>query len=252
MDTSSMQSQIQVGTDVYAADGDKLGTVSSAGADYVVVEKGFFFPTDYYIPTSAVTSVDGDKAYLNVSKDQALSTSTWSQQPTSGSWSADVTAATDYQSSTTAGGERLATNQRTDLRDDDHIVVPVHEEELVATKTAQQAGEVQISKRVVEEDRTIEVPITEERVQVTRRAVDREATADSTAFDGGTIEVPLTTEQVDLQKRVKVSEEIEVDREKVQTTQQVSGTVRKEVVDVDETTTNVTSTPTDSAVGRNS
>ncbi len=34
----------------------KVGTVAAVYPGYIVVEKGFFFPTDYYIPMSAVAS----------------------------------------------------------------------------------------------------------------------------------------------------------------------------------------------------
>src|SRR5215216_4730698 len=60
------------GAEVFGADGDKVGTVSAVYPGYVIVEKGFFFPTDYYIPMSAVASYDTDRVYLNVSKDAAL------------------------------------------------------------------------------------------------------------------------------------------------------------------------------------
>ena len=255
MSSDSMQ-QIPVGTDVYASDGDKLGTVSSAGVDYVVVEKGFLFPTDYYIPTGSFSRVEDGKAYLTVNKDEAVGTTTWSQQPSSGSWSATATASDSYKSTAVAGDEHLRTNKTTEIDDDESLLIPVHEEELVATKREREAGEVTIRKDIVEEQRTIDVPITEERVAVTRRVVDREATAGETAFEGGTIEVPLTTEEVQLGKRVKVSEEIEIDREQVQTTQAVSGTVRKEIVGVDETTAVETGSRThrdnDRASSRNS
>ena len=46
-----------VGAEVFGADGDKLGTVAAVYPGYIVVEKGFFFPTDYYIPMSAVASL---------------------------------------------------------------------------------------------------------------------------------------------------------------------------------------------------
>ena len=35
------------GMTVYAADGDKVGKVVAVDPGYIVVEKGFFFPTDY-------------------------------------------------------------------------------------------------------------------------------------------------------------------------------------------------------------
>ena len=50
MSWSTESSQINVGDDVYGSDGDKVGTVAEVQPSYIVVEKGFFFPTDYYIP----------------------------------------------------------------------------------------------------------------------------------------------------------------------------------------------------------
>lgn len=144
------------------------------------------------------------------------------------------TAAETFQSTAHVDDRNLVTNQQNEIAEDETLVIPVHEEELVATKRQREAGEVQITKNVVEERQTLEVPVTEEQVRVTRRAVDRDVSAGETAFQGGTIEVPLTTEEVQLQKEVRVSEEIEIDREAVQTTEQVTGTVRKELVDVDE------------------
>ncbi|MGI8643230.1 MAG: YsnF/AvaK domain-containing protein, partial [Thermomicrobiales bacterium] len=46
------------GATVLGADGEKVGQVIAVYADYVVVEKGFFFPTDYYVPTRSVATYD--------------------------------------------------------------------------------------------------------------------------------------------------------------------------------------------------
>jgi uncharacterized protein (TIGR02271 family) len=89
---------------------------------------------------------------------------------------------------------------------------------------------------VVEEERTLDVPVTEERVRVTRRTVDRAGTADDGAFTEGTIDVPVRGEQVELEKRVRVAEEVEVGKEAVQRTERVGGTVRREEVRVDDQT----------------
>src|SRR5215218_1637941 len=72
---------IITGAEVFGADGDKVGTVAAVYPGYLVVEKGFFFPTDYYIPLSAIASYDNDQVYLNVAKDAALQ-SGWDAQPT--------------------------------------------------------------------------------------------------------------------------------------------------------------------------
>jgi hypothetical protein len=50
MSSLSSATQISVGDEVYGSDGDKVGTVAEVQSGYLVVEKGFFFPTDYYIP----------------------------------------------------------------------------------------------------------------------------------------------------------------------------------------------------------
>src|SRR5918999_6544588 len=80
MSSSSYANQVNVGDDVYGSDGDKVGTVAEVQSSYLVVEKGFFFPTDYYIPVSAVASAGDGQVSLNVAKDAALN-SGWDTVP---------------------------------------------------------------------------------------------------------------------------------------------------------------------------
>jgi uncharacterized protein (TIGR02271 family) len=106
---------------------------------------------------------------------------------------------------------------------------------LTATVRPQEAGAVRIEKRVVAEDRVLDVPVTEERVRVERRVVDRPVTAaDANAFEETVIEVPLRSETVDIQKQARVAEEVIVGKEAVQRTERVTDTVRREEVFVDE------------------
>jgi len=268
MDRTVQQWQIPEGTDVVGADGDKVGKVVAAEPSYIVVEKGFFFPSDYYIPTSAINTFDGDKVYLNVTKDEALNQG-WDQRIDDAGYATE----TSYASGTTGfadEGDRLAgvtptgladrvdmgttdaslrdedvyagTAGGTDLRSGETLRVPVHEEELTATKRPVEQGQVRIEKDVVAEERTLDVPVTEERVFVERRAVDRDAGVDATAFQEGTIEVPVRGEEVDVQKRVRVAEEVEVGKEAVARTERVAGTVRREEVHIDDSTTGRTAT----------
>src|SRR4029453_17397270 len=80
MSWTTESSQIMTGDEVYGSDGDKVGTVAEVQPSYIVVEKGFFFPTDYYIPLSAIASVAGGQVSLNVDKDAALQ-SGWDTVP---------------------------------------------------------------------------------------------------------------------------------------------------------------------------
>src|SRR5918992_3335502 len=98
---STESSQINVGDDVYGSDGDKVGTVAEVQPSYIVVEKGFFFPTDYYIPMSAIASASDGQVYLNTTRDAALN-SGWDTVPdvqattmTSGATATDTWTETD-------------------------------------------------------------------------------------------------------------------------------------------------------------
>ena len=79
--TTDRQWVCQVGNEVYGCDEHKLGKVKEVHPDYVVVEKGLIFHSDYFIPTSAVNNCDGNRVYLSVTKDEALNRG-WDTPPT--------------------------------------------------------------------------------------------------------------------------------------------------------------------------
>lgn len=156
----------------------------------------------------------------------------------------------DYDSTYREYNERRGTtgtgfsSGRTDTastNDEEHL--RLHEERLNVGKERVQTGEVNVGKHVVEEERTIEVPVEREEVFVERRPVnedsttynDRDGNFDSkdAYTEGDTIRVPLTEERVDVTKKDVVSEEIVVGKRKVTDTEQVNETVRKEVADID-------------------
>ncbi len=109
-----------------------------------------------------------------------------------------------------------------------------YEEELVGEKTAREAGEVRISKDVVEEEQTLEVPVRREAVRIQRRVVDRSPADTSEAFQQGEISVPVRAEDVEVTKGVRVAEELEIEKRAVEETQTVTDTVRKERLNVEE------------------
>jgi uncharacterized protein (TIGR02271 family) len=274
---------LTVGDEVFGSDGDKLGNVVAVDPNYVVIEKGWFFPTDYYIPMSAVAAYDEGKATLNVTKDVALNQGWDIAPPTSadGEWISD-TLTNDGQIITEApipGGRMeaargdvdyspdtdLLTTRPTDtgMTDDttvgatgaagytgnwpaqepnarvdgDTLTVPVHEEELIATTSRHEVGGARIEKTVEAVDQTLDVPVHEERLRVVRRTVDREVTAadsEGQVFEDVIVDVPITVEEVEVGTRARVAEELVIQREDVERTEQVHGTVRKEHVKVTE------------------
>ena len=214
--------EIGRGWAVYDTSGDKIGDVADVGANYLLVQKGLLFIKDIYIPTSEIRDVDANdqRAYLGVAKDDIDSLG-WENPPVAGD---DATASTsDYM---TGADQTVA--------DEDRQRLQLHEEELQAQTRREQAGEVQVSKRVVEEQQSLEVPVTHEEVEVRRVRVDRDASDVEPAFqgDGETIRVPVTAETVEVTKQPRVVEEIEITKRPVTERQQVSETVRREEADV--------------------
>lgn len=126
-----------------------------------------------------------------------------------------------------------------DFADSDEERMRLHEERLQVNKDRVQTGEVNVGKRVVEDNQTIEVPVEREEVYVERRPVNEEVDGDSTigrdAYqEGDNIHIPLTEERVNVSKTDVVSEEIVVGKRKVQDTEVVKETVRKEEADIDD------------------
>src|SRR5688572_13470130 len=167
MSTGYTSANIATGAEVFGADGDKVGTVAVVYPGYIIVEKGFFFPTDYYIPMSAVVSYDTDRVYLTVSKDAALGRG-WDVRP--GDLETAMLDSTEATIDTVARAERIA---RARIAGEEGSRMPVREGERTAAVRGQEAGAVRIEKNVVTERRTLGGPVTEERVRVERRVVDR-------------------------------------------------------------------------------
>ena len=222
------------GSDVVGSDGEKFGTVDQVQQSYLVVRKGWFFPNDYYIPVSAISSVTDDQVVLNVTKDTALNQG-WDIVPET----------TDTEvSAPNVGGytdvvDRDASLHGNRVDTDETIRVPLAEEELTATRRTVERGQVRIEKDVVIEEQELDVPVTEERVNVTRRVVDRDLQAGDATFEEGTIEVPVRGEEADLQKQARVREELEISKDAVQQTERVGGKVRREQARVVDTTDTV-------------
>lgn len=236
MESVQINTGIREGMKVVGSDGENLGTVDQIEGDYMIVRKGFFFPSDHYIPTAAASSVEGDQVVLGVTKETALHHG-WDTQPsvsTSSSIDSEPVADSGSLNRDEEPFGHLQDTQRTHINAEDEIKVPLTTEELTATKREVERGSVDIHKDVVEEPQSIDVPVTEEQVEISRRAVDRDVEPGEVAFDEETLDVPLRGEEVDVEKRARVREEIDVSRDTVASTERVTDTVRREEVDIQE------------------
>ena len=198
--------QVHEGMEVLDLDGEKIGMCGETLGDYFNIDAGFLGTTEYYAPFSAVRSVDGNSIVMNVRKDQ-IDTMGWKERP-------EMTSR-----STTADTDRT---------------MQLREEELTARKTSVETGSVHLGKDVVEEERTMDVPVTREEVYVERRPVDRRPSDQPISeSDTEAIRVPVTEEHVEVEKQPVVYEEVGVGKRVTQETRQVSDTVRREELRMD-------------------
>jgi uncharacterized protein (TIGR02271 family) len=109
------------------------------------------------------------------------------------------------------------------------------EEELAIGKRSVQAGEAYLRKRVETERVRQEVPVTHEEVTVERRPLSADAATDVTISEDE-IRVPVMEEEVVTQKRVVPKEEVVIRKRAVSDTEVVEEDVRRERVDVDDST----------------
>ncbi len=100
--------------------------------------------------------------------------------------------------------------------------MPIREERLIPQKEERRAGEVEVTKSITEEERTMRVPLRREEVHVEQRPVQG-------GPEEGTIRVPVTEEQVTISKEPVVTGEVEISKRPVSEEREVRGQVRKEV-----------------------
>lgn len=180
--------QIQTGTDVYGSDDEKIGSVAGVAQNHFVIEKGFIFTTDIYVPMSAVTSVDDDRVTLSLTKEQ-VEDADWADEPDE-----------DHDhDGTYAGGTATmegGTHETADAHSGTEGDVPVTREE------------VSIERRSVDRpaggeaftEDSIDVPVYEERVQTGKeaRVVEELEVGKTSVTDTERVEETVRREEFDI------------------------------------------------------
>jgi len=244
--------QLIDGMDVYDANGDKIGTVSEvydttqsggrtsgSGGGYLRVPTGFLgLGREHHIPFSAIRTVEGDHINLGVSKND-LDNLGYGETPTAINEDRAEYVPGERTSTPTVTSGELAPEDATraarrPAAETESRRLQLREEELIPRKRSVQTGEVRLQTDVVEEQRTVEVPVTHEEVYVERHPVDRRPADRPISEKSETISVPVSEEQVTVEKRAVVYEEVEVGKRAVQETESVDATVRREEVRVDD------------------
>src|SRR5919106_1071447 len=127
-----------------------------------------------------------------------------------------------------------------DLEDEDELRVQRSEEELRAGTREREAGAMKVRKRVRTDREQIEVPTKHEEVTVERVPVEGEATEAQIGEDE--VVVPVTEEEVVVGKRAVAKEEVRIRKDVVEDTEVVEEDVRREEIDVEDSTERGSST----------
>lgn len=141
----------------------------------------------------------------------------------------------DMDSSTERDGLDLDMTHDHTHHDTDSESIKLHEERVNVDTHREQVGEVRVTKEVVEDTEVIEVPVQREEVHITHVHPTDSTADDSTAFVEETIEIPISEERVDISKETVVTDEVRIDRDVEETVEEVTETTRREVIDVEDT-----------------
>ena len=130
----------------------------------------------------------------------------------------------------------LSDDEWNDLSEEERL--QLREERLKVDKENVRTGEVNVDKHVETDHQEFDVPVERDEVTIERRPVDGERKAggmDDNLEDDDSIHIPVSEERVNVDKESVVDEEVVVKKDKVQDTEHVSEDVRREEVDIDET-----------------
>lgn len=110
---------------------------------------------------------------------------------------------------------------------EDSVTLRLRKEEMDINKSKIQKGEVEISKEIIEEQKTVDVPVTHEEVVIERRPVNNEV-SDSPITDEEVIRIPVSEEQVNVGKHTVITEEISARKREVEETKRIDETLKRE------------------------
>lgn len=140
----------------------------------------------------------------------------------------------DNEFNPTVQASELATPPANSAASTESVIIPVIEEQLRIDKQLIETGVVRISKHVIEESQSVDVPVFREEVTVEHVAVYQYVdTPPAVRYEGETMIVPVLREVLVTEKRLLLVEEVHVTKRHIagQETQEVI--LRKEEVTVE-------------------
>lgn len=182
-----------------------------------------------------ILDTNGAYNYSNQRGNTARSTSTATTTGTTGYDRTRDANYTDAATTTGTTGYDRTRDANYAKETDDQRALRLRAEQLNVNKQQVQSGEVTLGKNVVEEQKTVNVPVTREEVYIENRPVSGNVTDDGTPIgEGENIRVPVSEERVNVSKDTVTTGEVSIGKRAVQENQQVTDTVRREEARLDQ------------------
>ena len=123
----------------------------------------------------------------------------------------------------------------TDTLNTNNENIQLKEEQLDVNTHDVTTGEVDIHKHVVNDTKTVEVPVKREEIVIERKPVNAEASDNISddSLEDETITIPLKEEQIDVNKHTVVREEVGIHKKGHEDMKQVTEEVSREELDID-------------------
>lgn len=274
MNSTSTSPDQLFGYDVVDSSGNKIGTVDHVWVDdatnaleFIGVKTGWLMGKTHAIPTAnaqidsgTITVPYGQDQIKNAPSfggDDELSPEDESQiynyygldrstapSPTGLPTGGTETTTEGNSGFSDQGTETYGTDTET-MTNDGTIDVPVSEEELQVGKRQVDAGTVRLRKVVRTEHQEVPVELRREDVEIERIPASEATAVPDTAFQERDIEVPVSQEEAVVGKEARVTGQVRVQKNVDTETQTVGGDVRREEVDIDRETIDDGGNPTD-------
>ena len=132
------------------------------------------------------------------------------------------------------GRDRVRESEIDEIKDSEIVedgTLRLRKEELDIAKDRVQTGEVNLRKEIVEEVKSVNVPVTHEEVVIERRAVNEPS--DSPVGVEESIHIPVSEERVEIGKHTVVTGEVTAYKRAVEETEQVEETLKREEARLD-------------------
>lgn len=221
------------GRTVYGASNEKIGRITDTLVEeatgkirYFIVDVGGWFNSKEVLIPAGLAEFRGDEVYINsLTRDRAENLEAY-----------DATRPYTYDDVKNQD-QRVFNNEFADVNTrEQHYNSPTTlellEERLTVGKERFVAGTLQVAKRVVSNQQSINVTLEEEQAFINRHPVADRPADRAIGADAQTISVALEAERANVDKQAYVVEEVEIGKTAHQHQETITDTVKREELDV--------------------